>query len=258
MDRNLEDEMKMTGNTVLITGGATGIGLAMAKAFGDAGNQVLICGRRKDKLDEAGKLLSKAHTFQCDLSTAEGRQALYNWSTKNYPELNILVNNAGIQRPVDLRKGLDSLTNDEDEIEINLRAPIFLSVLFIPTLMERKPSAIVNITSGLGFVPLAFMPVYCATKAAMHSFSLSLRHQLRQSSVKVFEVIPPTTDTELDKGARGHRGQTDRGIPSDEVARAALQALEADNYELAVGAAQHLREASRSQPEEIFRRLNGD
>jgi len=250
--------MKTSGNTILITVGASGIGLALAKAFVEAGNRVLICGRRQDRLDEARQLLDKTHAFQCDLSTADGRQALFEWSTGNFPQLNILVNNAGIQNHVDLRHGLESLTDGEDEIDINLRAPIFLSALFIPYFLERKGSAIVNITSGLGFVPLAFMPVYCATKAAMHSYSLSLRHQLRHGSIKVFEIIPPTTDTELDRGARARRGQAERGIPPEEVARATLQALAADEFELAVGAAQHLRDASRSQPDEIFRRLNGD
>lgn len=250
--------MKNTQNTVLITGGATGIGYSLAKAFLEAGNQALICGRREDRLEEARQALGALQIFQCDLADPAGRRALYDWATKNYPRLNILVNNAGIQRMVDLRKGLEVLDSGEDEIEINLRAPIALSALFIPQLEKQEESAIINITSGLGFVPLAFMPVYCATKAAMHSFSLSLRHQLRNTSINVFEVIPPTTDTELDKGARGRRGQADRGIPPEDVAAATIQALAAEDFEVAVGRAGYLRTASRTEPEQAFHRMNGE
>lgn len=249
--------METMRNTVLITGGATGIGLALAKAFSENGNQVLACGRRQDRLEEARLSMNGLHTFRCDLSTAAGRQALYEWTLQNFPEVNVLVNNAGIQRMIDLRSGLDGLDAGEDEVEINLRAPIALSAMFIPHLEQRQHSAIVNVTSGLGFVPLAFMPVYCATKAGLHSFSLSLRHQLRHTSIKVFEIIPPTTDTELDKGTRGRRGLANRGIPPEEVARAALHALAADDYELAVGQAQYLRSASRIEPEQAFLRMNG-
>jgi uncharacterized oxidoreductase len=114
----------------------------------------------------------------------------------------------------------------EDEIEINLKTYIHLSAYFIPLFMKRNEAAIINISSGLGFVPLAITPVYCATKAAIHSFSLSLRHQLRNTPIKVFEIIPPTVNTELDKGARAQRGQENRGISPTVVAEATIDALE--------------------------------
>jgi uncharacterized oxidoreductase len=250
--------MKLKDNTILITGGGTGIGLALAEILSETGNQVLICGRRVEKLEEARHRLPGIDFMQCDLTHSEDRQALFNWATQNYPGLNVLVNNAGIQRQIDLTQGEAELLEGEDEVEINLCAPILLSAMFVPHLMKQETAAIVNVSSGLGFIPIAFMPVYSATKAALHSFSLSLRHQLRNSSVKVFEIIPPTVDTELDKGARGRRGQADRGIPSVEVAQAALQALAADDYELAVGRAEGLRMAARSDPETYFRRMNGE
>jgi uncharacterized oxidoreductase len=249
--------MKISGNTILITGGATGIGLALAESFLQAGNQVLVCGRRQEKLDQAKLLLPALHTFQCDVSEAGHRQSLFEWATGQFPSLNVLVNNAGIQRQIDLRRGVDSLLGDEDEIETNLAAPIHLSAWFIPQLARQAEAAIVNISSGLGFIPLAFMPVYCATKAAIHSFSLSLRRQLRDTPVRVFEIIPPTTDTELDRGARDRRGQADRGIPPGEVAQATLQALATNAYEFAVGRAEGLRMGARTEPEESFRRMNG-
>jgi uncharacterized oxidoreductase len=248
--------MKINGNTILITGGATGIGFALAQAFVGEGNEVIICGRREQKLKEAKSKLPQIHTRVCDLSKEKEREALYNWVKSNFKDLNILVNNAGIQRMVDFKKGISELSAGEDEIEINLKAYIYLSAYFIPDLIKQKESAIINVSSGLGFVPIAFMPVYCATKAAIHSFSLSLRHQLRDTSIKVFEVIPPTVDTELDKGARDRRGQEDKGIPSSEVAKATLKALEKDEYEIAIGMAQNLRMGARNNPEKIFQGIN--
>jgi uncharacterized oxidoreductase len=166
------------------------------------------------------------------------------------------VNNAGIQRMINFKTGISNLAEGENEIDINLTTPIQLSAFFIPDLLKQKESALVNVSSGLGFVPIASMPVYCATKAAMHSFSVSIRHQLRDTSIKVFEVIPPTVDTELDKGARDERGQEDKGIPPTEVAKATLKALENDEYEIAIGMAQNLRMGARNNPEKVFQSIN--
>ena len=248
--------MKIKGNTILITGGATGIGFALAQAFVREDNEVIICGRRENKLREAKSKLPQIHTKVCDLSKRKEREALYNWVKSNFKDLNILVNNAGIQRMVDFKKGIFNLSEGENEIDINLTAPIHLSAYFIPDLLKQKDSAIINISSGLAFVPLAIMPVYCATKAAIHSFSVSIRHQLRDTSIKVFEVIPPIVDTELDKGTRDERGQEDKGIPPAEVAKATLKALEKDEYEIVIGMAQNLRMGSRNDPEKIFQGIN--
>jgi uncharacterized oxidoreductase len=248
--------MKTSGNTILITGGATGIGFSLAEAFVKNGNEVIICGRRENKLEEAKSKLPQIHTKRCDLSKEKEREMLYEWTSSNFKNLNILVNNAGIQRMLDFKKGTQDLFSGEDEIEINLKAYIHLSAYFIPMFMKQKEAAIINISSGLGFIPLAIMPVYCATKSAIHSFSISLRHQLRDTSVKVFEVIPPTVDTELDKGARAQRGQGDRGISPTAVTKATIEGLEKDDYEIAVGMAQNLRMGARSNPEQIFRNIN--
>lgn len=248
--------MKTNGNTVLITGGATGIGFSLAESFVKSGNEVIICGRRVNKLEEAKIKLPQIHTKKCDLSNEEERKQLYEWASSNFKNINILVNNAGIQRMIDFKKGTQDLFAGEDEIEINLKAYINMSAYFIPTLMKQKEAAIINISSGLGFIPLAIVPVYCATKAAIHSFSLSLRHQLKDTSVKVFEVIPPTVDTDLDKGARAQRGQKDRGIPPAEVAKATIDGLEKDEYEIAVGMAQNLRMSARNNPEQMFQNIN--
>ena len=248
--------MKTTGNTILITGGATGIGFSLAETFVKAGNEVVICGRREDKLKEAKRKLPQLHITVCDLSKESKRKFLYEWVCSNFSDINILVNNAGIQRMIDFKRGVNELYFGEDEIEVNLKACIHLSALFTPLFLQKEEAAIVNISSGLGFVPIAIMPVYCATKAAVHSFTMSLRHQLRDTSVKVFEVIPPIVDTELDKGARGHRGQEDRGIPPVEVAKATMKALESNQYEIPVGMAENLRTGSRTNPEQLFHNMN--
>jgi uncharacterized oxidoreductase len=248
--------MKTQGNTVLITGGATGIGFSLAEAFVKAGNQVVVCGRRETKLRDAKTKLPQVYTKVCDLSKNDERRLLYEWTRSNFNEVNILVNNAGIQRMIDLKKGINELSAGEDEIEVNLKACVHLSALFIPSFLKKKEAAIINVSSGLCFVPIAIMPVYCATKAAIHSFTLSLRHQLRDTSMKVFEVIPPTVDTELDKGARAQRGQEDRGIPPVEVAKATLKAVENDQYEVPVGMAENLRTGARTNPEQVFQNMN--
>jgi uncharacterized oxidoreductase len=253
----LDDSVNINGNTILITGGATGIGLALAEVLSEAGNEVLICGRRLGKLDEAKRKFPRLHVMQGDIADVDQRQALVDWATGDFPSLNMLVNNAGIQRQIDLTLGLTDILAGEDEIEINLRAPIRLTASLIPQLMNQEASAIINISSGLGFVPIAIMPIYCATKAAIHAYSLSLRHQLRKTAIKVFEIIPPTVDTELDRGARARRGQEHRGIPPDEVAQATLKALLADEYEAAIGRAQWLRMESRQEPEKAFQMING-
>lgn len=248
--------MKTTGNTILITGGATGIGFALAEAFAMADNEVIICGRRESRLKEAKNKLPRIHTRVCDLSKEKERKSLFDWVSSNFSQTNILINNAGIQRMVDFKKGTRDLFNGEDEIEINLKASVHLSAYFIPLLSKHKEAAIINVSSGLAFIPIAAMLIYCATKAAIHSFSLSLRHQLRDTSIKVFEIIPPMVDTELDKGAREEREQEDRGIPPTEVAKATIKALGNDEFEVAVGMAQDLRMGARSNPEQEFQDMN--
>jgi uncharacterized oxidoreductase len=250
--------MKTTDNTILITGGASGIGLALAKVFLREGNQVLLCGRRKDRLLAVQKAFPSIQFKACDVAKSTDRLALFEWVTSEFPSLNMLVNNAGIQRQIDFTKGNEDLLAGEDEILINFSAPVQLSALFIPHLIKQKQSAILNISSGLGFVPLTIVPVYCATKAALHSFSWSLRHQLRKTTIKVFEVIPPTVDTELDQGARSRRRQEYRGIAEAEVAEATLAGLAKDEDEIAVGQAQGLRSGTPQEASQIFDRMNGN
>lgn len=248
--------MQTNNNTILITGGSTGIGLAMAEAFINAGNEVLICGRRESKLLEAKQQFPQLHIRVCDIGKPSERQELYQWATSKFPNINMLINNAGIQKEVDFTKGASELSGEESEIEINLTGSIHLSALFIPHFLQQdRECAIVNITSGLAFIPLKIVPVYCATKAGLHSFSISLRSQLADTNVRVFEIAPPIVKTELHREARA-RKQSERGIPSSEVAIAAMKAIKNNHYETIVGQAKVLKGASRLAPRFFHYLLN--
>ncbi len=232
--------MKVSGNTILITGGATGIGLALADILLKSGNEVIVCGRRREKLRAAKARLPGLRVRVCDVSKPRSRKALAEWVTSRFKSLNVLVNNAGIQRPVDFTRGTRDIVSADEEIETNLVAPIHLSALLVPHLRRQKQPAIVNVSSGLAFAPIAAVPVYCATKAAIHSLSLSMRRQLHDIGIKVFEIAPPMVDTALGGRRRG-KAEREFCMSPEEVARGILDALKRDRYEVALGAAAHLR-----------------
>jgi uncharacterized oxidoreductase len=248
--------MKISGNTILITGGATGIGFGLAEAFLNAGNKVLICGRRQAKLEEACKKLPQLQIHQCDVTLKDGRESLFNWIKNQHPDMNILINNAGVSGPIDFKKGVPEAFKSEDEIETNFKAPVYLSAYFIPLLLGKKDAAIINISSGLAFVPMASAPLYCATKAGLHSFTLALRHQLKETSIKVFELMPPIVDTDLGKDATDTTERIIGGIPPSEFAKDALKAIKNDDYEMASGEAKQLMDGSRHDFEATFQALN--
>ena len=242
--------MDLTGNTVLITGGATGIGFRIAEAFLEARNRVLICGRREEKLEQARRALPHVQTMACDVAAPADRERLAGWAVAQ--GVNVLVNNAGMQRMVDLGEGLAPLEAGDNEVRCNLEAPIYLTAHLVPHLRRMRGAAVVNVTSGLGFVPMARMPVYCATKAALHSFSVSLRHQLAPLGIRVFELVPPMVDTELDRGARAERGQVHRGIAPERVSEALMAGLADDRFEIPVAAAADLMRRAREDFEGAF------
>jgi uncharacterized oxidoreductase len=243
--------MQLTGNTILITGGTSGIGLAFAETFLQMGNKVIICGRREDRLFEIKEKHPSIATRLCDVSDAAEREDLYRWVLSTHSDLNILINNAGVQYATDLTRPVD-LTRVKNEIDTNLVAPVHLCSLFSEYLSQKKNAAIINISSGLAFVPIAFMAVYCATKAAIHSLTLSLRHQLRNSGVKVFEIAPPAVDTELGSDRRTDKSQSHGGMPVEAFIAEAIEALKNDLYEAPVAEARGLH----AKRESIFEQLN--
>ena len=245
-----EVRMKFSSNTVLITGGASGIGFALAQRFIQGGSQVIICGRREYKLKEARSKYPQLDFRVCDVAEPTERIALYKWVTETCPDLNILVNNAGIQQRIDLKETPDWKTLNQ-EVAINLEAPIHLSALFIPHLLKQKHPAIINVTSGLAFVPLANAPVYCATKAALHSFTLSLRHQLSASPIAVIEIIPPAVNTDL-----GGKGLHTFGASLDTFTDAIAEQLKTGSIEATYGFSVESSRATREQLEAIFKQMN--
>jgi uncharacterized oxidoreductase len=242
--------MEFKANTVLITGGASGIGFALAERFVQAGSSVIICGRREDKLKEAQSKYSQLHIRVCNLAKPAERITLFTWVTETYPGLNMLVNNAGIQQRIELQQNPTWETLNE-EVAINLEAPIHLSALFIPHLLQQDRPAIINITSGLSFVPKANVPVYCATKAALHSFTLSLRHQLASTAIDVIEIIPPAVDTDL-----GGKGLHTFGVPLNEFTDAIVEQLKMGSIEATYGFSVESSRATREQLEAIFKEMN--
>jgi len=228
--------MKMNGNTILITGGATGIGYAMAKYFYKRNNTVIICGRREDRLEQTAKELPGIHIFKCDVSNHADRKALFQYVSNNFPDINILINNAGIQRDIDLTKGLDDLNNGDNEIQINFEAPVYLSALFTPILAGKENATVINVSSGLAFMVerASRCPVYCATKAGLHAFSIAQRIQLAPIGIRVVEMIPPMVESELNIEGRRKRNMMTSPlmVSSDEYVEKTMEKMEQDINEI--------------------------
>ena len=241
--------MKLSHRTVLVTGGASGIGLGIAEAFHRSKNKVIVCGRDKKRLSRLEERFPDITAISCDLRYAGQRKALATDVLRRFPNLDILVNNAGIQRYIDLKKGFDGLKSGEDEIIINFVAPVELTSLFIGHLMKRPSAAIINVSSGLGFMPMLDTPIYNATKAAIHTYSLVLRQQLRDTSVKVVEIVPPMVDTDLNKEGRSAVHAKFRGISVSEYMPTIINGLKNDAEIIFHGDGEKVMNKPRSESE---------
>ncbi|MBY9078769.1 SDR family NAD(P)-dependent oxidoreductase [Paenibacillus sp. HN-1] len=224
--------MKLSGNTILLTGGGSGIGLAFAERFIKAGNTVIVSGRREHVLQDAKEQIPGLITRVSDLNVESERVALYDWVTGNYPDVNVLVNNAGIQQRYNVLKAdvKNNWSYFNNEITTNIEAPFHLSILFAPYFAAKETAAIINVTSGLAFTPFAIAPIYSASKAALHSFTMSLRHQLSDTSVEVIEVAPPAVNTNL-----GGVGLHNHGEPLDAFADGVFDKLAEGDNEIGYG-----------------------
>jgi uncharacterized oxidoreductase len=185
--------MNLANNKILITGGASGIGLGLTERFIQENNTVIICGRRESVLDEVKAKFPTVITKVCDLSDEKERIALYEWIAENHPDLNVLINNAGIQKWVSVTDA-DFYESMKTELSTNIEAPLHLTSLFIQL---ESLKTVMNVTSGLAFSPFAKVPVYSATKAFFRSFTISLRHILKAKNIEVIEIIPPALNTDL-------------------------------------------------------------
>nr|MBC7614105.1 SDR family NAD(P)-dependent oxidoreductase [Pseudopedobacter sp.] len=239
--------MKLSNNKILITGGASGIGFGLAERFITENNQVIICGRRADALKEAKLKLPSVITKVCDLSIASERIILFNWIKEFHPDLNILVNNAGIQNWMNVSDA-DFYQKADQEITTNILAPIHLTNLFIEL---KSLNTIINVTSGLSFVPLSKVPVYSATKAFFHSFTLSLRHLLQSKNIEVIEMIPPALNTDL-----GGKGIHDEHPDVSLFVKAIFQQMREGKNELTFGFSEMLANATPEAVKATFKNMN--
>jgi uncharacterized oxidoreductase len=197
--------MKLTGNTILITGGGSGIGRGLAEAFHALGNQVIIAGRRKQALDATTGANPGMKSAVLDIENAANIRTFAAQIAKEFPALNVLINNAGIMRVENLRAQADDLADAESIITTNLLGPIRLTAALTPLLRKQPHSTVINVSSGLAFVPLAPTPAYCATKAALHSYTQSQRYQFKGTTTEFLELIPPYVATDLLNGASDPR-----------------------------------------------------
>jgi uncharacterized oxidoreductase len=242
--------MKVSGNTILITGGTSGIGEELAKRFLTLGNTVIVTGRDAAKLDRLKKEQPALHTIQSDASDPKAIEALYETVTRQFPKLNVLINNAGIMRKINLQDRGGDLKNIGLEIEINLLGVIRMVKRFLPHLKQQPEAGIVNVTSGLAFSPFPISPVYSASKAGLHSFTQSLRVQLKNTRIKVFELAPPAVETPL---ANAFEASDLKGGPPmmqvEKLVDHAIKGIQRDRLQITPGFSRMLNLLGRALPQ---------
>lgn len=239
--------MKLSNNKILITGGASGIGLGLTERFIAENNTVIICGRREAALKDVKDKFPGVITKVCDLSIEAERVELYQWVSAHHSDLNVLVNNAGIQHWMNLTDP-DFYEKTTQEIQTNVLAPIHLISLFANL---ASLDTIINVTSGLAFVQLSKVPVYCATKAFFHSFTLSLRHMVKAKNIEVIEMIPPALNTDL-----GGKGLHDGQPPVSDFVNAVFQQMKEGKTELTFGFSEVMAKASPDIIQATYAKMN--
>jgi uncharacterized oxidoreductase len=240
--------MKLENNTILITGGTSGFGLEFASKLIAMGNTVIITGRNVEKLHEVKRKLPTVHTIQSDVSIAEDIISLYDTVTRQFSDLNILINNAGEMRKISLHQKHD-LHDITQEIEINLMGPIRMVQQFLPHLKTKKTAAILNVTSGIALMPFPISPIYGASKSGLRSYTQALRVQLKNTSIKVIELVAPGSSTPLNDKFMNEDGFTAGALMApDKIVEAALKGMQNDKEEIYPGLAKLMRIMSRLAP----------
>ncbi len=240
--------METANNKILITGGGTGIGLGLAERFLRENNQVIICGRRESVLKEVSGKYPAVVTKTCDVSKAEEREELFRWIAEKHPDLNVLINNAGIQQWMSV-EDKNFYSRAKEEITINIEAPLHLATLFMNL---KSLHTIINVTSGLSFVPLTKVPVYSASKAFLRSFTISLRQLLKPRNIEVIELIPPALNTDL-----GGKGLHDAAPPVADFIESAFEQLKQGKNEISFGFSELMLKAGPDDLKKTFERMNG-
>ncbi len=239
--------MNISNNKILITGGASGIGLGLTERFISENNTVIICGRRESVLKEVADRFPTVITRVCDLSSSAEREALYQWVAANHSDLNVLVNNAGIQNWMSVTDD-NFMERAHEEIVTNIEAPLHLCNLFARL---KSLTVIANVTSGLSFVPLSKVAVYSASKAFFHSFTLSLRHMLKAKNIEVIEIIPPALNTDL-----GGKGIHDHAPPVSGFIDSIFEQLKAGKTELTYGMSEARAKLGAEELQKAFNMMN--
>ena len=244
--------MNLSGNTILITGGTSGIGLALAQRFLELGNQVIVTGRNPQKLAAVAKQEPQLVPLACDVADPAAILELRDKLQQEHPQLSVLVNNAGVFHYQNFRRSSDDLTSITSAVETNLMGTIRMTAVFTD-LITQNEGTIINVSSGLAFMPIHCAPTYCATKAGIHSFSISLREQLTNTGVEVVELMPPAVDTEMTADVRDGSGF--KLMPLDELVTATIKGLEAGKQEIRPGLANTSYWLSRFMPKYLFRKM---
>jgi len=244
--------MNTTNNTILITGGSAGIGLAMAKQFSAAGNHVIILGRNEERLQKAAAQLSNVTAIPCDVTKLPEVKKLVNRLKTEFPRLNVLINNAGSAYVYNLLHGDNTFEKASEEIMTNFLSVTGLTEQLLPLLKQQPEAAIVNVSSIVAFAPSVAIATYSASKAALHSYTQSLRYALaKDTAIKVFELMPPLVDTDFSKEIGG-----ENGIKPDVVAAALITGMQQDVYELHVGDTAQIYQLSLKSPQDAFMAMN--
>jgi uncharacterized oxidoreductase len=240
--------MNLTNNTVLITGGSSGIGLEFAKQLLALGNTVLVTGRDEGKLQNVKKMLPAVHTYKSDVTDTYAIRLLYSEITKKFPDLNFVINNAGAMRKINLHDTAISLEDITSELSTNLVAPVRIVQQFLPHLKKQKAAAILNVTSGLALAPFPIVPLYGASKAGLHSYTQSLRVQLKNTNVKVFDLIGPAANTGLNNTFAPGDIDPKTLMEADKLVSKTLEGIAGDTYEIYPGLAKMIRIMSKIAP----------
>jgi uncharacterized oxidoreductase len=246
--------MKLENKTILITGGSSGIGLELAKQLRQRGNTVIVTGRDQQRLDAARSKIPGLFTYRSDVADENDIRALYEQVIKDFPGLDVLINNAGIMRNLDLQQPRE-LHDVTREVQIDLEGPIRLIQQFLPHLKTRKDALIVNVSSGLAFVPFPLSPVYSAAKAGLHAYSQCLRIQLRDTGVTVVELAPPGVETPLFRGEFAEEMKNQKGMDVTQLAQKAIAGIEAGKLEIRPGLSNVLKILSRIAPTFILNQM---
>jgi len=244
--------MKVQNKTILITGGGSGIGFAIAQAFEGKGNRLILAGRNETKLKSASSQLTNTSYIVCDVSNEDEVRQLVQVVKKEYGGIDILVNNAGVVQPQSLVDSTDIYQKAKYEIEVNFLSVVRLTEKILPLLVDRSEAAIINIQSIVSYLPALNIATYSASKAALHSYSQALRLALETTTphVKVFEVFPPYVDTEMARAIETEK------LQPEEVAQDILYAVQHEEYAIRNGKTKNLYESFLQSPEEALKALN--